>query len=529
MPSPREKEWASKSIYGFLEVYQITNDQGQLLDFRDHPYLWDIYGDFTKEIVCLKAAQIGFSTLANIKVMWLAKNKRADGFGFDIIYSLPSASDMNLFVSSKTNRLIANNPIFQEWTDDKDSIEQKRIGKSTIHFRGTQTEQAALAIPADLYVADEVDRSKADIVAQFSTRLQHSDYQWRWLFSNPSIPGVGVDVAWQKSDQKHWFIKCLHCSHWQYLTMENIMGEPPIFGCVKCKKELDRRDNHGTTKWVRKYADRKVSGYWISLLMNPKVSAQEILNKKKEYTDAQFNNYVLGLPFLSKGAKLLSTMFFSNLTSRVNPMDSRIIIGADTGNAINIVCGNKYGLFYHSKTEGYAELYKLMKQWPNAILMIDSGGDISGPKGLRETFPNRVYLCYFRGDQKSDQIAKWNDEDVSVIVDRNKILQLGVDEFTEHRLPIYGTQDDWFEYWLEWDRMRRVEDTDDKGTKTYEWQKTPGQRSDYPFAQSLWRIGMGRFLDEKVSFVSPSQDSFAQVGLDVSPDGTTRFDPRIIF
>jgi ribosomal protein L24E len=523
------EELSKVSIYVFLEHYLITNDQSQKLDFIDHPFLYDIYGDWSKEIVCLKAAQIGFSTMANIKIMWLAKNWRKDGYGFDIIYSLPSASDMNLFVSSKTNRLIANNPIFQEWTDDKDSIEQKKIGKSTIHFRGTQTEQAALAIPADLYVADEVDRSKADIVAQFSTRLQHSDYQWRWLFSNPSIPGVGVDIAWQKSDQKHWFIKCLHCNHWQYLTMENIMGEPPIFGCVKCKKELDRRDNHGTVKWVRKYMDREVSGYWISLLMNPKVSAAEILKKKKEYTDAQFHNYVLGLPYLSKGSKLLSTMFFSNLTSRVNPMDSRVIIGADTGNDINIVCGNKYGLFYHSKTSGYTEIYKLMRQWPTAILLIDSGGDITGPKQLKETFPNRVYTCFLRNDRKNDKLADWNDEDMTVVIDRNKLIQLCVDEFSEHRLPIYGTQDDWFEYWIEWDRMRRVEEVDDKGDKTYEWQKTPGQRSDYPFCQIFARVGFGRFMDEKVSFVSPSQDSFAQVGMDVSPDGTTRFDPRIVF
>jgi ribosomal protein L24E len=517
-----------RDILFFLEKYQISNDQGQKLDFVDHPFLIDIYQDNSPELVCLKAAQIGFSTLANIKAMWLAKNKRSDGYGFDIIYSLPSASDMNLFVSSKTNRLIANNPIFQEWTDDKDSIEQKRIGKSTIHFRGTQTEQAALAIPADLYIADEVDRSKAEIVLQYSTRLQHSDYKWRWYFSNPSIPGAGVDVMWQKSDQKHWFIQC-DCGHWQYLTMDNIMGIKPYFGCVKCKKELNRRYNHGRAKWVKKFEDRKISGYWISLLMNPKVTAQEILDKKKEYTDAQFNNYVLGLPYLSKGAKLLSAMFFSNLSTRVNPMDSRVIIGADTGNAINIVCGNKYGLFYHSKTNGYTELYKLMREWPSAILLIDSGGDITGPRQLKETFPNRVYTCFLRNDRKNDKLADWNDEDQSVVIDRNKLLQLCVDEFAEHRLPIYGSQNDWFEYWTEWDRMRRIEEVDDKGDRSYEWQKTPGQRSDYPFAQAFWRVGMGRFMDEKVSFVDPSRDSFAQEGMDVLPDNTTMFNPRIIF
>ena len=149
MPTPLEIEAAQKDIHYFLDVYGIKNDQGQILDFVDHPYLWDIYGDTSAEIVCMKAAQVGFSTLANIKALWLARNKQKDDIGFDIIYSLPSASDIYEFVSGKTNRLIANNPIFQEWTKDKDSIEQKKVGKSVIYYRGTWTERAALAIPAD--------------------------------------------------------------------------------------------------------------------------------------------------------------------------------------------------------------------------------------------------------------------------------------------------------------------------------------------------------------------------------------------
>ena len=380
-----------------------------------------------------------------------------------------------------------------------------------------------------LYIADEIDRSKQEIVNQYSTRLQHSDYKWRWYFSNPSTPGYGVDVMWEKSDQKHWFIKC-DCGHWQFLTMENIMRDKPYFGCTKCKKELNRRYNHGNAKWVRKHKDRKISGYWISLLMNPKITAQEILDKKKEYTDAQFHNYVLGQPYLSKGAKLISTQFFQNLTDRVNPMDSRIIIGVDTGNAINYVVGNKSGLFYYGKSNGYAEVQSLMRKYPNAIMMIDSGGDISGPKMLKETFQNRVYTCFLRNDRKNDELAKWNEEDQSVTIDRNKLIQLCVDELSERRVPIYGSKDDWWDFWIEWDRMRRVEEINDAGDKRYQWEKTPGQRSDWPFSMVFWRVGMGYFMDDKVSFIDPAgADTFAQEGMEVDINGTTRFNPRIIF
>ena len=213
-----DEEFASQDIYKFLDYYEIKNDQSERLNFSNHPYLLDIYGDFTPHQAILKAAQIGMSTTINVKALWLAKNR-----GMDIIYSLPSASDIRDFVSGKTNRLIDNNPILQAWTSDKDSTEQKRVGANVIYFKGTWTERAAIATPADLYISDETDRSKQDIVAQYQTRLQHSKFGWQWYFSNPSAPGVGVDRHWQLSDQKHWFVSC-GCGERQFITMANIQN-----------------------------------------------------------------------------------------------------------------------------------------------------------------------------------------------------------------------------------------------------------------------------------------------------------------
>lgn len=507
---------SQQSILKFLDYYNITNDQGQLLDFKDHAYLWDIYKDFSPKQAILKAAQIGFSTAANIKALWLAKNK-----GLDIIYSLPSASDIKDFVGGKTNRLISNNPIFQQWTADKDSIEQKQVGNNVIYFRGTWTERAAIAIPADLYISDETDRSKQEIVQQYKTRLQHSKYGWEWYFSNPSAPGVGVDRHWQLSDQKHWFVKC-ECGLWQYLTMENIIGSPVYFGCTKCKKELNRR--HG--KWVRKYQDRDISGYWISALMAPWISAQQILDKKKGYSDEQFTNFVLGQPYIGRGNVLTRQAFMQNLTSLINPQDSRPIIGVDTGVGINYVIGNKHGIYFYNKTTDYSELESLMQRWPNAIMVIDQGGDIIGPRKLREKFPNRVYLCFFSPDRKDDTPIRWKDEDGTVMADRNKLIQSVVDEFTEKRIPLEGNESDWLDVWLEWAGMYRTTEDNTLGVPVYKWNKPSSGRCDYPFAMVYWRIGMDRYMEQESTFHEPSNNSFASRGMDVSSDGTHGFMPK---
>jgi vacuolar-type H+-ATPase subunit F/Vma7 len=39
-------------------------------------------------------------------------------------------------------------------------------------------------------------------------------------------------------------------------------------------------------------------------------------------------------------------------------------------------------------------------------MVIDQGGDIIGPRKLREKYPNRVYLCFFRQDRKNDKLVK---------------------------------------------------------------------------------------------------------------------------
>ncbi len=501
-----------QSILLFLDYYNIKNDQGQPLDFKDHAYLWDIYKDFTPQQAILKAAQIGFSTTANIKALWLAKNR-----GMDIIYSLPSAADIKDFVSGKTNRLIDNNPIFQQWTADKDSIEQKRVGSNVIYFKGTWTERAAIATPADLYISDETDRSKQDIVQQFKTRLQHSKWGWEWYFSNPSAPGHGVDRHWAISDQKHWFIKCQSCNEQQFITMANIQGNPPIFACIKCGKELNRR--YG--QWVRKWQDRNVSGYWVPLWLSPVKTAKYVLDKRKEMTEEQFANFVLGQPYVGKGNVLTKQMFLQNLTDKINPQDSRPIIGVDTGVGINYVVGNKYGTFFYDKCDDYGPIRQWLLRYKDAICVIDQGGDIIGPRKLREEFPNRVFLCFFRQDRKNDELIKWNDADGTVMADRNKLIQLVVDEFVEKRMPVYGSEADWYDYMLEWLGMYRTVEDNALGIPVFTWNKPSSGRCDYPFAQVYLRIGLDRFMQESSSFHEASPESFASQGLDVLPDGTT--------
>lgn len=488
------EQLSAADVHIFNELYQIKNEQGRVLDFHEHSFLWSIYSDFTPHQAIRKAAQIGFSTTAIVKSLWLAKSRK-----MDIIYTLPTYGDVHDFVSSKTNRIIEQNPVFKTWIPQTDwtKIESKHVGDSVIHYRGTWSERAALMITSDLNVHDEVDRSNLSVVGQYYSRLQHSKYAWQWLFSNPSVPDQGVDRSWNMSDQKHWFIKCEHCNLQQFLTMSNVFevdGKWDIV-CNKCKKHLER--NRG--EWVKRWEDKEVSGYWISLLMAPWVSAARIKQLEKEKSPEFFANFVLGIPYVGSGNAVTRDMIMRNLTDDVNRMDGQIVIGVDTGIDTRYVVGNEKGIFFYGQCTGYDELELLLKRWPKAVMVIDQGGDIVRPRELRDKYPHRIYLAHYRSDTTGEELFNWDDEELKVMIDRNRAIQLLVDEYSDSRIPIFGNETDWNDYWLHWSHIYRVSEETSLGTIRHRWMRS--DRDDWVHATVYWRAGIDRFMAGSGAFI----------------------------
>ncbi len=476
------------SPIAFIQEHAIKTETGLEFDLRSHKYLFQPLADLAPKQCIMKAAQIGMTTAEVLKAMWVVKN-----LGLDAIYTLPTAEDVNTMVGSKVNRIIAQNPVLQEWTKDKDTIEQKQIGNNFLYFRGTWTQKAATMIPSDLNIYDELDASKPDVVEQYATRLQHSKHQWEWFFSHPSAEGVGVHAKWQQSNQMHWYVKCPECNFKQYLEFpKSIDAKRGIYVCKRCNGEITDEARR-TGEWRARYPEREMHGYWIPLLITPHVSAKQILKYKEEKSEEYFYNKVLGLPYTGGGNKLTKAHFIQNLIDDIHLEDGQIVIGADTGINIHIVAGSNAGMFYFSESGNYDELrYLLGVRWKKAICIIDAGGDLIGARQLREDFPGRVFLCTF-GSEASDDMAKWNDDECTVRADRNRTIQLVVDEITDARIPFYGTEADWYPYWLHWNALTRVSETNKHGQVRKVWARNGADH--WALATIYCRIGLMRFSD----------------------------------
>lgn len=489
------------SIHNWIQKHQIKTENGKPLDFHAHRYLYDIYSDNSKYLCCIKAGQIGFSTMAIIKTIWLARNRH-----YDIGYILPTVDMVQKFVGSKVNRMAQQNKVISDWFKEKDSISQKQIDENYIFYLGAQTDRSAIMLSLDMLVADEYDKSPQEVLETYDSRLQHSKHGIKWVFSNPTIPNFGVDRFWEMSDKKVWHVKH-SCGAIFPLDESCIDYGAEIYRCPSCGHEIEdecRRKG----EWVAT-ADGKWSGYWIPLWISPDISAEVIAEKKRGNTPEYFANFVAGTSYINTTNMLSQEILESNLIGKVNSQDGRIIIGVDTGHNIHYTLANKDGVFHYgycqsvaeNPTAGYDpydELDRLMRQFPRSIMVADQGGDLIGIRKLQAKYRGRVFLCWFTKETKTQQIIRWgeNDEDGKVLVDRNRAIQLVVDEFKEQRFPIWGTSAEWQDYFAHWLNVYRVQETKgDEGDPQYNWRwvwKRKGA-DHWALATVYARVGLDRF------------------------------------
>lgn len=491
------------NIHAFIRKHGIRTESGSKLDFHDYRYLIDIYADDSDNICAKKAAQIGFTTYEILKSAFEAKNSDSHD-ATDIIYVLPTADDVKQFSGGKTNRIIDNNPILQEWTADKDSVEQKKFGKATIYYRGSWTERTALMISAKKLIVDEYDRCKQSVVEQYDSRLQFVMKPKKAFFSNPSLPDFGIDKLYQQSDQKKWHIT--HSCGSKYPMEENCLDyKGEMYRCPRCGQEIMSEEIR-MGDWLPT-SEGKWSGYWIPLWINPRMSAKKIAEYKREKTPEYFANFVAGLAYLGGGDKVATTTVTNCLSDKVNSHAERIIIGVDTGLPIHIVCANKEGYFYYDtlsmpsiSKDPYEELEALMIRWPKSIVIADQGGDLIGIRALQAKYPGRVFLVWYRRDKKGLEIIKWGKdaEYGKVEADRNRLIQLFIDEMLDKRVTFNGTEAEWQEYVSHWLNIYRVwvpiaGEDEATGRKEFRWERNGPDH--YVHCSMYARIGLSRFQE----------------------------------
>ena len=494
----------------FILRHNIKNENGSPLEFYWHAFMVDPFADNSPRIVVRKCSQIGWSTWAILRSFHLAYYA-----GANIIYTFPTRSILKDLVAPKVNPLIANNKIFQKMVT-YDSLNLKKIGSRFIYYRGSFEQTEAISLSAHILINDEFDRSNQKVLRTYRTRLddakrERPELGWEWQFSNPSIPGYGVDVWWEKSDQKHWTVKCPHCGYQQYLVFpDNIDFETKMRICSKCKKSLSP-DDLINGKWVAKYPGRDISGYWVSQMFIPWISAEKII-EDSEGDKEIFHNFTLGEPYVSKDTSLTRDTIIKCLSPGGNPKTD-VAIGVDNGITKHYVIGNRFGIFRIGKTDSWQELEELRNLY-DAVMVIDALPYPTTPTQMASEYPGKVFIHYYQQDKKNVGIIRWEDRVAKS--DRTKMIDSVVAELNARDLLYNLTTYDLEEYITHCTNVFRIIRMTPQGIPKPEWQTFENRPDHYFHATVLFRValeqtlGQGSIVDTQEQRPAFDRHPFAQ-------------------
>lgn len=452
----KTKELANiHSSHEWIVKNNFVNENGIPMEFEDRSFLVEPMTDESKLLVVMKCSQIGFSTISIFKAAF--HNIK---YGHNIIYTLPTDRDAEKFAKSKTDLILANNPVMkQSIIDDTLALKSFRtLDGSNVGFwfnNGTYGQSAAIMQTADILIKDEFDRSNQAILNQYKSRITASSYGAEWEFSNPSLKQMGVDATWQLSDQKHYFYKCPKCNHWAYITYEaetfdrgqthHVNKEKKDFVCGSCGDILDRKQ--AKKQWVKKWSNRDIAGYWISQMMAPWISATKLMREEKLTTPDVWANFFLGLPYSSGSnqldrADILKNIQYDELGYAQKNPGKKVVIGVDVGGTKDnpdfyIVRGTEQGLSKIEIISGEDSLHNYMRVHNVAMCVLDNNPYPEIGIALQKAFPGKVMRCLFDYDDKRKNIYMSDYKKGVVHVHRTRVFDYVVESYVQHKRPIY--------------------------------------------------------------------------------------------
>ena len=272
-------------------------------------------------------------------------------------------------------------------------------------------------------------------------RIAHSDYKRVVELSNPSLPGYGIDEQFEKSDQRHWTIKCSACGSWTCLEREfpDRLGQEVTVirerdgiafrACPKCSGELDPDQG----EWVPDYPDRAIHGYRVSQLFSAKVDPGEILaDYRTTRFPERFYNLKIGIPWADLANRVDMGAVLACCRTADPPPKGVNVMGVDTGKALHTVIlrtnsGGRDHLPAHAihlqECATFEELSELMKRFHVQVCVIDGLPETHATRDFavsQRRYRRYVYLNYFVESQRG--APKWDGKELSVTINRTDAL-----------------------------------------------------------------------------------------------------------
>ncbi len=444
---PEEKEWfAEQDFLLWALKYPKLVDTGKPPEMWDRPWLKEIYMalEGPRDCVFIKATQVGITTATLLWNMHGARYIWPKGF----VYYMPHAKGMGDLVRTKVDPVIQSTPSLAQYAEKGvDNVGMKRIGKSFMYFRGIDSPQMRKSVPADVVVLDEFDDMVSEHVDEAMRRMEDSKIQKSVKLSVPSIPGFGIDAAFQESTQNFWTLTCEACG--EEWTVEDswptcAAGEigARYLACPVCKAQANIQDG----RWISKDPEARVEGFSVNGVMNPNLQFEKALDKWEKSTDPiVLTRNFLGKACMDESGERIVAQHVYTLCDRSRRMhtvhEGPTWMGIDVGKNRRT---SRYVILDRPTNEETGETYKpriiKLVSWqdPEELdeamdmfhverAIIDAGGEPRLSEAFCKRWPGRAFACIYATSKINAQKSIrgrviWNEKNRTIRVDRTETL-----------------------------------------------------------------------------------------------------------
>lgn len=446
MATPEQREYSDKELQeaaivlsaadsAFWALHNKLLVDGREWSFKGHEYQIEPMNCNAREQCSRKGAQIGWTTIKMIKKMHgLIYNYYPQG----VLYFFPTKGDVTDFSKARFAPLISDNKIVSDHIQDTDAANIKRVGKSFLYFRGLKSRSQAKSVPADSLIFDECDEMDPRMIDLAVERLAHSDVKEIDFISTPTLPDYGIDLRWQRSDQRLWMIRCSLCgkdtclekefedSGWDKQNVLVWRSDKVIRICKHCGRKIYPRNG----RWVTTVPSRTkdMVGWWISQLNSALVDPKQILeafqDPKRNLTETY--NSKVGMPYVEAKDRLTVQQVL-DLCSSYGISDSDhgpCSMGVDQGKDLHVVIGKKGNPFdkivHLDVLKDWESLDKLMERFNVFRCVVDALPETRNARAFAERHKGKVFLNYYQIHQKGSYA--WNEETLTVTCNRTESL-----------------------------------------------------------------------------------------------------------
>lgn len=503
---------APASLFDWISQTPIILD-GRPFSFTYHEYLIEPYKDNHPHQVEMKAAQMGLTSKAMLKV---SHGARYGGYR-GILYLFPSKTDIIDFAKSRVNPLIEDNPdTLGKWIRDTDSANIKRIWNSFLYLRGMNSRIGLKSIPVDLTIFDELDEAPPFAVDMAMERMGHSEFKEVLKLSNPTLPDYGIDKAFQETDQRYWLLKCEKCGEYTCLEdtfpdcLKDVNGRV-IRACMKCHAEL----NPSIGQWVAKcpgVTDKR--GYHFSQLFSHYVDPADILHQFRTTNNlTDFYNLKVGVAFVEATNRLSIQDVLSLCGSEgISSQDKGpCFMGVDQGKELHIVIGKKHDqktgkIVYLGILKDWTELDALMKNFRVERCVTDALPETRNARAFAERHKGKVFLNYYNQHQKGS--CRWDEKELIVSCNRTESLDASHREISERliALPKECEITRTFGEHLH-NVAKRLEEDEETGSKRYVYVKLGPDHFRHAFNYEAMARQAGSVADGLLNFMASEYEA----------------------